>query len=225
METPVLEPPTISRPAQDRQSRFAWRLATTILRFAVVLAISAVLVSGWDLSKKGFSRQWRGRITDELHKHGVEASIRRLTLDPFRGLVAKDVRIFDYKNRENTLARVSEISLDINYAALLHHQPFLNALDVRNAQITLPLPSTEGQLEKTQLNNFRAHVYFPPEQIFVSQAEGIFCGLRISATGQLIKRNDYKSSEEISDEDWRQRLILVHRVADELRKFSFPGER
>src|ERR1043166_1796017 len=100
METPVLEPPTISRPAQDRQSRFAWRLATTVLRFAVVLAISAALVSGWYLSKKGFSRQWRARITDELHKHGVEASIRRLTLDPFRGLVAKDVRIF--RSEEHT---------------------------------------------------------------------------------------------------------------------------
>ena len=54
---------------------------------------------------------------EELHKHGVEASVRRLTLDPFRGLVAQDVRIFDYKNRENTLALISEISLDINYAA------------------------------------------------------------------------------------------------------------
>ena len=225
METPVLEPPTISRPAQDRQSRFAWRLAITILRFAVVLAISAVLVSGWYLSKKGFSRQWRARITDELHKHGVEASIRRLTLDPFRGLVAKDVRIFDYKKRENTLARVSEISLDINYAALLHHQPFLNALDIRNAQITLPLPSAEGQLEKTQLNNFRAHVYFPPEQIYVSQAEGIFCGVRISASGQLIKRANYQPQSQLSPEEWRRRLSILQRVAAELQKFSFPAER
>src|SRR5207253_10134999 len=83
-------------------------------------------------------------------------------------------------------ARISADSLDINYAALIHRQPFLNALDVRDAQITLPLKTEGGKADKAQLTNFRAHVYFPPEQIYVSQAEAIFCGIRISATGQLI---------------------------------------
>ena len=52
----------------------------------------------------------------------------------------------------------------------------------------------------------------------------MFCGVRISATGQLIKRNDYKPSGEVSDEKLRQRMMLVQRVADELRQFNFPGE-
>ncbi|HKP93158.1 MAG TPA: AsmA-like C-terminal region-containing protein, partial [Chthoniobacterales bacterium] len=81
-----------------------------------------------------------------------------------------------------------------------------------------------GTKSRTQIKGLRAHVYFPPEQIFVSQAEGIFCGIRISATGQLIKRDDYKPSDEISDEEWRQRLVLVHRTAEELRRFTFLGE-
>src|SRR6266404_8681691 len=221
---PVLEQPQTPARAQDRQSPFGRRVLVSALRLLAILAIAALPGGGLYLAKKGFGRQWRYRVVEELHKRGVEASVRRLTLDPFRGLVAKDVRIFDYKNRENTLALISEISLDINYAALIHHEPFLNALDVRDAQITLPLKGAAGKIDKAQLNNFRAHVYFPPEQIYVSQAEGIFCGVRISATGQLIKRSDYKASEEISDEEWRQRLLLVHRVADELRKFSFPGE-
>src|SRR2546426_3829312 len=199
------------------------RVVAVALRLAVLALVLALALGSWYLAKKGFGRQWRYKLVEELHKRGVEASVRRLTLDPFRGLVARDVRIFDYKNRENTLARVSEISLDINYAALLHHQPFLNALDIRNAQITLPLPSAEGQLKKTQLNNFRAHVYFPPEQIYVSQAEGIFCGVRISATGQLIKRADYQPSPPIPEDEWRKRLSIAQRVVNELQKFSFPA--
>ena len=92
-------------------------------------------------------------------------------------------------------------------------------------------PGCHAGAPKTQIRELRAHVYFPPEQIYVSQAEGIFCGVRISATGQLIKRNDYKPSGEISDEEWRQRLLLVQRIADELHRLSFsrrsaraPGE-
>ena len=131
-------------------------------------------MAGYYLAKRGFGRQWRYRVVEELRKRGVEASIGRLTLDPFRGLVAKNVRIFDYKNRENTLALISEVSLDINYAALIHHEPFLNALDVRDAQIILPFKTADEKGDRAVLTNLRAHVYFPPEQIYVSQAEGIF---------------------------------------------------
>src|SRR5947207_5307049 len=194
----MLEPPKNVAPTRDRQPTFVHRIAVNVARLVVFVAIAVSLSGGWYLAKRGFGRQWRYRVVEELHKRGVEASVGRLTLDPFRGLVAKDVRIFDYKKRENTLARISEISLDINYAAVIHHEPFLNALDVRNAQITLPLKTAEGEVEQAQLKNFRAHVYFPPEQIYVSQAEGIFCGMRISATGQLIKRANYTPSPEIS---------------------------
>jgi hypothetical protein len=178
---------------------------------------------GYYLARRGFGRQWRYRVVEELHRQGVEADIGRLTLDPFRGLIARNVRIFDYKNRENTLARINEVSLDINYAALIHRQPFLNALDVRDAQITLPLKVGEGKADKVQLTNFRAHVYFPPEQIYVSQAEGILCGIRISATGQLIKRENYQPSPAIPPEEWQRRLMIAQRVLNELEKFTFPA--
>jgi hypothetical protein len=221
----ALESPKSSRsPAQDRQVWAGRRFASTVLRLIIVSAIFVLAAGGWYLAKKGFGRQWRYRIVEELHKRGVEASVRRLTLDPFRGLVAQDVRIFDYKHRESTLALISEISLDINYAALLHRQPFLNALDVRNAQLTFHLPRPDGTIEKAQLNNFRGHVYFPPEQIYVSQAEGTFCGVNVSATGQLIKRADYQPSPVSSEEEWREGMSMLQKMVAELQKFTFPDE-
>jgi len=213
-------PPSLARQFYRRRSK-THRSGAKALRFLLVVVIFTLAWSGWYLAKRGFGRQWRDRVVAELHKRGVEASVRRLTLDPVRGLIAQDVRIFDFKNRENTLAVISEVALDINYAALLHRQPFLNALDIRGAELTIPTPLAGA---KPQITQFRAHIYFPPEQIYVSQAEGMFCGVRISATGQLIKRSDYKPSGEISDEEWRQRMTLIQRVADELRRFSFSGE-
>jgi hypothetical protein len=193
------------------------------MRLAVLAAIFGIIGGGYYLAKRGFGREWRSRVVEELHKRGVEAYIGRLTLDPFRGLVARNVRIFDYKNRENTLALISEVSLDINYAALIHRQPFLNAVDVRDAQITFPLRTADGKTDKAQLTDFRAHVYFPPEQIYVSQAEGILCGIRISATGQLIKRENYQPSPSISPEEWQRRLLIAQRALNELQKIRFPA--
>ena len=219
----VLDPPKIAPPPQDQRATFARRITISAIRLLSILAIAALLGGGWYLAKKGFGRQWRYRVVEELHKRGVEASIRRLTLDPFRGLVAQDVRIFDYKNRETTLARISEVSLDINYAAFIHRQPFLNAIDVRNAEMTLPIKRAKGQKEKPQLKNFYAHIYFPPEQIYVSEAEGNFCGMRISLTGQLIKREDYQPSPPLSEEERQKRMAILQRIVTELQKFSFPG--
>src|SRR5712691_1995579 len=205
-----------------RPSR-ARRIARTLLRFAIVLILGGLAAGGWYLARKGFSRNWRNTVVEELHKRGVEASIRRLTLDPFRGLIARDVRIFSYKNRDKTLALVSEISLDINYAALFHHQPFLNAIDIRNGELTVPLPLVEGAVSQATLKKFRAHVYFPPEQIEVSQAEGFFCGVRISASGQLIKRETYTPSPPSPPEEAKRRLRLLQTVVTMLEGFRYPG--
>jgi len=220
---PVLEPPQLRPPEQRRKSTWPRRIAVTFVRLVILGSILGIGGGGYYLAKRGFGRQWRYRIVEELRKRGVEASIGRLTLDPFRGLVAKNVRIFDYKNRDNTLALISEVSLDINYAALIHHEPFLKALDVRDAQIVLPFKAADEKKDSAQLTKLRAHVYFPPEQIYVSQAEGIFCGIRISATGQLIKRENYQPSPALSSEEWQQRFLMAQRVVNELQKFRFPG--
>ena len=219
----LLEPPQESfASTTDRSRTLARRFLVTTARFLVVLTLAAMAGGGWYLARKGFGRKWRGLVVEELHKHGVEASVRRLTLDPFRGLVAQDVRIFNYKKRENTIAQISRISLDVNYAALLQHQPFLNAIDIRNAQVTLPLPDgADPKLPHAQIKNLHAHIYFPPEQIYVSQADGIFCDIRISATGQLIKRNDYKPSKRVTPEEWQARLAILQRVVSELNQVKF----
>jgi hypothetical protein len=219
----ALEQPQVHYSAQTPRLRRARRVIATAIRLTILAALVAIFGGGYYLARRGFGREWRYRVVEELHKRGVEAQIGRLTLDPFRGLVAKNVRIFDYRNRENTLALISEVSLDINYAALIHHEPFLNALDVRDAQITFPIKTAEGKATRPQLTNLRAHIYFPPEQIYVSQAEGIFCGIRLSARGQLIKRGDYQPSASITPEEWQKRLSLAQRVVTELQKFSFPA--
>ena len=86
------------------------RLALIFLRLTTALILGGFAVGGWYLAKKGFSRNWRNKVAEELHKRGVEASVRRLTLDPFRGLIARDVR--DLRLQEaRTNARGSERDL------------------------------------------------------------------------------------------------------------------
>src|SRR5436189_6240365 len=145
MPPSILEPtpPSLARQFYRHRSKTR-RSIRRVLRFVLFLAICVFAWSGWYLAKRGFGRQWRDRVVEELHKQGVEASVRRLTLDPVRGLIAQDVRIFDFKNHENTLALISEIAVDINYAALLHNQTFLTQLADRAASRTIHT-ATDGR--------------------------------------------------------------------------------
>src|SRR5205085_111761 len=127
-------PPSLARQFYRKRARVHHSQSRRVLRLTIVALILIFGWTGWYLARRGFGKEWRDRVSEELHKRGVEASIRRLTVDPFRGLVAQDVRVFDFKNRENTLAVISEVALDINYSALLHHKPFLNVLDVHGAE-------------------------------------------------------------------------------------------
>ena len=94
---------------------------------------------------------------------------------------------------------------------------------MRDADLTFPNPFADPKAPKAQLRNFRARVFFPPDQIYISQAEGIFCGVRMSATGQLLKRADYKPGRELTEAELRQRMEMVQRVAAELNAFKFAG--
>ena len=66
------------------------RLLLMFLRLTILLILAGLIAGSWYLAKKGFSRKWRERVVEELHKRGVEASVRRVTLDPFRGLIARE---------------------------------------------------------------------------------------------------------------------------------------
>ena len=92
---PILDQPRPVVPKQVGRSTLARRVAAILTRLLILVAILIFGSGGWYLAKRGFGRQWRYRVVEELHKRVVEASVGRLTLDPFRGLVAKNVRIFD----------------------------------------------------------------------------------------------------------------------------------
>jgi hypothetical protein len=221
----ILEPPKPRKPARGLYRKWTWRrqIVMSTTRLFVLAVLVGAFWGAWYLANKGFGRQWRHTVVEELRKRGVDASVRKLTLDPFRGLVAQDLRIYDFRDRQRPLAVISEVSLDINYAAIFHRQPFLNALDIRDAEVTFPNLAGDPSAPKAQLKQFRAHIYFPPDQIYIRQAEGVFCGIRISASGQLIRPSSYKPGAKMSDAELRQRLELMQRVITELNRFNFTG--
>ena len=101
------------------------RAVRRVLLTFLGLFLASGIAAGWYVYDKGFTRTWRNQVSAEFRKRGVEVSLRRLTVDPFRGLVARDMQVFDARDHRRTLAVIDEMQLGVNYAALLRRENFI----------------------------------------------------------------------------------------------------
>ena len=199
-----------------------WRRRLGVL--AVVLALlGGLLWSGWYVYNRGFTRKWRELLAAELRRRGFDFSARRLTLNPFEGLIAENVRIYSLDAEHTQLIYVDRVAVDIDLVAFIRHKPFLNSLDLRGARLTLPVDvaSDTQTPRKLKLRRLSAKVAFLPDELRLTQAEGEFYGLQLSASGSLMHPENYApAAGAVSEPEAARRRQWVRRVIDELDRLE-----
>jgi hypothetical protein len=153
----------------------------TLTAFALLLCWSS-----YYFYYKGFGRHWRALLSKEFQRFGFQIRVQRLTLDPFRGLVAKNIEIYESDRKQTVVAQVSDLSLDINYANLLQQEPALNAVDLHDAKISIPIDPLYPKAGRIRITKFQSRIYFFPGRIEVRQASGLIDGLQLQTSGTLI---------------------------------------
>ena len=191
----------------------------------MALVFCTVLWALWYVSHRGFSRKWRQVLTSEIEKRGVHVSVGRLTLNPLQGLVARNVVIMSSRQEDSAKAFINEIVLDINYSNLVHHQPFLNGVELRNATLLLPLDSSapenkNGQLKISRLN---ARVLLPPHCLTIEQAKANVRGMRVTASGRFVNPEQFQWSEKRGAQDQENPLVFVSKFLNALDDLKVAG--
>ena len=207
-------------------------------QIALVLFVLIVIGGAWVAyyaQGKGFTHRWRHIVTEEFEKRGVHATIRRLTLDPLRGLIAKDVLLYEDAAHQILLMRVSQIALDINVSDLQNREFSLRAFEIRNAAITIPLdPARKLRGEQLVLDNFSARVLMPPDQIEIVRAEAFVHGVGITVSGSLFRPPVPAGNHEegpslgqqqsIRLEEVRERRELIANFLAPLKEIEFAAD-
>jgi hypothetical protein len=152
---------------------------------AALLILGLLTWGGYYVCNHGFSRHWRVRVSEEFRRRGLDLYVHRLTLDPIQGLVAREVQIFDVNDPDKVMATIDRVALDINLTNLLHSRPFLDAVDLRNADLSLPVNPDDPASQRVKVSHLNARIIFPPHEWYVSQAEATMYGVQVSARGRL----------------------------------------
>ncbi len=152
---------------------------------AALLILGMLAWGGYYVCNHGFSRHWRVRVSQEFRRRGLDLYVHRLTLDPIQGFVAREVEIFDATDPDKVLATIDRVALDINLTNLLHSRPFLDAVDMRNANLSLPVNADDPHSERVTISHLNARIILPPHEWYVSEAEATMYGVQVSARGRL----------------------------------------
>ncbi len=163
---------------------------------SLALALCAGLAwAGWYVYNRGFTRKWRQELTAELRARGLDFTATRLTLNPFEGLVAEDAHLYLRDKNHSLLLYISRVAVDINLFNLIQKKPFLNALDLRGARLSIPLDLADPDGPKLRLRRFQAKVSFQPGIVQLTQAQGDFHGLHISVSGEVLHPDSFQQAQ------------------------------
>ena len=132
---------------------------------------------------KGFTKKWRRLVREEFEKHNLVVDFSQLTLDPFRGLVMRNVILYDGEDQNHILAKINNVSIDIDFAGMIRKQLFLDRIELRYADLNLPI----GDEEEVKLENLKATVFLPGNRIQMDEAVAELEGVRIHLTAMLVR--------------------------------------
>jgi hypothetical protein len=196
-------------------------------RLLLFLIASFMLAGGVYLNTLSFQQRWHGFVTGELARHGVHLTFEHLTVNPFGGLVAQGVRVFNDARKLHSVAAVDRLNLDVDFGSLIEGRVKIDGLELLHASVALPVDPEHPELTVIELKDLSARALLEERQLDIRHAEGLLSGgLRISISGVLQLPESNPDDPGLSAQE-RMRAMREHRAKiqsglDWLARFRAP---
>lgn len=200
-------------------------------------AASAVLAAAVFAGTEAFGRKWRGFVIGQLDERGLHMDFRRLVLDPFGGLTARDVRLYSRADREQLLVSVDRLRMDVEFGRLLERRFEVQGFELVEARLSIPVePPENGNEQSTMIvvEGLSARAFLREQRLELRHAEGMISGIRLRLSGEmLLPVRDKKKPEEKTPFSIQERMKVLRnhqqRIAKALEwlgrfQFSAPPE-
>ncbi|MBT8036790.1 MAG: AsmA-like C-terminal region-containing protein [Verrucomicrobiae bacterium] len=198
------------------------------LRFALVLGIGLVLGSlvggAYYLNQSGLNDQWRERIAQELENRDIVADFESLRFDPTRGMVANGVRIYADESREDVVARLERLVIDVDKTKLMRGIVRVNKVKLKDADISLPLDPDDPDGPRVTMNDLQGDIYLPNKRSMEArEISGTIAGIQILMDAHLWSDPPHGAKQPKPLKDARAaRIRLIARIIKEINQWHWP---
>jgi len=124
-------------------------------------------------------------LIEAARQEGLDLSFSSMRISLMQGLVLDKVRLSARGLPANSEVAVDHASIALDWRKLLRGAVELTALELRGAQLYLPITSAEGVTRSLRLTKARARLLLADGIVSVPLAEFNLQGIEVTATGQV----------------------------------------
>lgn len=158
-------------------------MLSRLLIFSLTLGLVGAIVYAFT---DNFTQQWRKFVIEEFQLRGVHVDFEGLGLGLADGIVAREVRLFSDADHKHLIMSVDRLNLDLDYGRLMEKQFFVEALELMDASVSLPLDPGDATQGELSLRNFNARLFLMDDRLDIRKAEGDLAGVHLVITGSLM---------------------------------------
>lgn len=193
------------------------------IRSVLAVLFVGVPLAVFYLREVGVGFGLKDRVAEALSGPAYQVAIGRLSLDPFRGLVAEGVDVRDRKNARRDLAHIETLVVSVNFNDLLTRSLSIDHIELDETDVSIPLgPEHDGT--RLNLAGVSAQIVFLPDQMRISYFEGTVEGVRVIASGLLQNPKAFHLEQRPPSPGKEKRNEIFDEVVRSLAALEYPGQ-
>jgi hypothetical protein len=197
-----------------------YHLFKTAIRLGLVAIFLGIPLGLYALRTFGIGFGAREALEQALSSPAIQVRIGQVMLDPFSGLVARDVAVSETGNTRRLLAKINRLSISPNLSELMERRIAVDTLTLVRAEASIPAGPGEDapRLEAREIN---ASLVVLGDRLRLSQLEALVEGIRLRVTGEILNPFDFQPGPEAEPD--AERTALIEKALTALRETAFPN--
>lgn len=179
------------------------------------------------LNQSGVNDEWRGRIAQELENLGIVADFESLRFEITRGLVATGVRVYADETREDVVARLEHLVIDVDKTKIMRGKVRVDNVALKKANISLPIDSEDPDGPRITISELQGEMFLPDKTTLEARdIQGVVAGIHISMNARIWSEQQGRPRESVDPKKNRTaRLRLISRIIEEIDQWHWPEDK
>lgn len=198
-----------------------FRNLRTVAYLVVVLGIAGGMGFLWWANHTGLPAAWRAGIEREMAKQGIHARLGSLSLNPLRGIIAKDITLFSDPARTETFCKLEQILIDVDKTKIARGLVKITRIQVSDANLSLSIEPPNGVPETLEIKGLHGTLLMPGGRLIeIRDARATVAGIDLALGARLLKFRNVPGPPQ-EDPNKEGRLVLIGQILKELRNWKF----
>ena len=199
--------------------RFFVRWTIRLFLFLLFVCIPAAIVY---LREVGLRDEWKERVAAALSGEGFQTQIGKLTVDPFKGLVAENIVVKETSGEQRDFARLEHLVVSLNLADLLSGRVTIDHLQLDETDVSIPL-GRQPDSARLEVGGVSAQLSLGGDQLRIGSLEGRVQGIRVVISGLLRNPRAFHFDHQDTQDPSDQRNKLVSQIVSRISSLKYPG--